>query len=252
MILIRTEEGTVALHANDIDEVLGILDGIVDETAERGDPRGCFAAVYRQMTVAVKAGVFADKDRMNRIDTLFANRYFEAYEATAPTRAWQIAFDAAKHDRLIVLQHLLLGINAHINLDLAVVVGENLSGSELDAFRTDYDKINDIIAGVMPKVRDAIESFSPLIKILEPVGAVHPVLDFAFDRARETAWVWAEMLSQMDANLRPAAIDVLDRNVAVLGRVIARPDPLTAALVGLVHNTESKDMRRIIRTLDNL
>ncbi len=81
---------------------------------------------------------------------------------------------------------------------------------------------------------------------------MHPVLDFAFDRARETAWVWAEMLSQMDANLRPAAIDVLDRNVAVLGRVIARPDPLTAALVGLVHNTESKDMRRIIRTLDNL
>ncbi|MBS9375355.1 DUF5995 family protein [Rhodococcus sp. B50] len=246
----------MALHAKNIAEVIRLLDGIVADTAARGDPRGCFAAVYRQMTLAVqqgmKDGVFADKDRMDRIDTLFANRYFEAYEAVAPTRAWRVAFDAAEHDRLIVLQHLLLGINAHINLDLAVVVGENLSGSRLADFRADYDEINNTIAAVMPKARDTIESFSPLIKVLEPIDEVNPVLDFTFDRARETAWVWAEMLSQMDPRLRPAAIDVLDLNVATLGRVIARPDPLTSILVGLVYNTESKDMRRIISALNTL
>ena len=38
------------------------------------------------------------------------------------SRSWEVAFSAIDEEGPIVLQHLLLGANAHINLDLAIAV----------------------------------------------------------------------------------------------------------------------------------
>src|SRR4028119_197685 len=135
--------------ANDIDDVLRILDGIIAECRAQSDPMGYFPALYRQVTLQVKRGIgdgfFADGPRMERFDALFANRYFAAYDAfragRQPSKSWQIAFGATRSGQLIILQDLLVGINAHINLDLGVVAGGTFQGAALAAVHRDLDQV---------------------------------------------------------------------------------------------------------------
>ena len=70
------------MKADNIDGVLALLDELVDQSIQDADPHGIFIALYRQMTLRVKQGIveglFDDNPRMDRFDTLFANRYLAA------------------------------------------------------------------------------------------------------------------------------------------------------------------------------
>ena len=99
--------------------------------------------MYRRVTAEVKrrieAGEFDDGPRMERFDVLFARRYLDAWaqheRGEVPTGVWALAFAAGERWRPVVLQHLLLGMNAHINLDLgivAAVVGHRVGQAGID------------------------------------------------------------------------------------------------------------------------
>src|SRR5262245_55821690 len=113
-------------QAQTIDQVIAALDDIVSDSLARGSRAGYFAALYRKVTVRVKQeianGFFENGPRMERLDVIFANRYLDAYSrwrrGEKPTDVWKLALDATEMWRPLVLQHLLLGMNAHINLDL--------------------------------------------------------------------------------------------------------------------------------------
>src|SRR5580692_9962210 len=119
-----------AMTATTINEVLARLDAIIEQSIAANDRRGFFAAVYKRVTLAVRAGIadgeFDDGPRMERLDVTFANRYLDAYDAYArgdkASMVWVKTFDAARSDDVLVLQHLLLGMNAHIALDLGIAV----------------------------------------------------------------------------------------------------------------------------------
>ena len=93
---------------------------------------GYFAALYRRVTVEVKGrmdkGHFVDPARMEALDAVFANRYLDAYHryrcGEGTTRAWTYAFTASADPEPTVLQHLLMGMNAHISLDLGIAAAE--------------------------------------------------------------------------------------------------------------------------------
>src|SRR3954465_12350167 len=118
------------MQATDIDDVLLKLRGVID--AQRGSPLAFFPAVYRATTARVQAGIrngsFVDGARMGRFVTTFANRYLAALDALAlgndsgPPRAWQVAFRAGARAHTMILQHVLVGMNAHINYDLPLAV----------------------------------------------------------------------------------------------------------------------------------
>ena len=67
------------MRAKTIDDVLKILAAIVADTKARQDPLGYFAALYRQVTLEVKAGIergfFDDGQRLSRFAASFANAY---------------------------------------------------------------------------------------------------------------------------------------------------------------------------------
>ena len=104
------------MSAKTIDQVIQQLDDIIGRTKRDKSRLGYFAALYRKVTIKVKAGIsedfFEDGERMERLDVIFANRYLEAFEQNQknipPTRSWQLAFETAKCWWPIVLQHLLL------------------------------------------------------------------------------------------------------------------------------------------------
>lgn len=248
--------------ANDIDGVLRILDGIIADCRAKSDPLGYFPALYRQVTRKVKAGIaegfFADGPRMDRFDALFANRYFMAWQAfTAgrqPSKSWQVAFGATRSGELIILQDLLVGINAHINLDLGVAAGEAFQGPALEGFHGDFNKINVILGSLTPAVEQVIGRFSPLMGILDRLGGQDEaeVLGFSMDAARDDAWLHATILSLEPPGVQPFTIQSIDRKTAFLGRLIANPAGLVARAVSLIRETESRDVPAVIDALDGI
>ena len=210
-----------------IDEVIDQLEIIIQNGREQEDPRAYFAALYQKVTVRVKEGIatgfFADGPRMERLDILFANRYLDAYHAyneqSTVTNSWRIAFDGAKRYWPIVLQHLLVGINAHINLDLGIAAMETSQGAELADLREDFNKINQILADLVNEVEADLAAIWPtmgkLIKWLD--GTENLLMDFSMLIARDGAWKFAEELAASPENGRAALIHRRDLQIEKIG-----------------------------------
>jgi hypothetical protein len=250
------------VQANNIEDVLRILDGIIADCKAKSDPLGYFPALYHQVTLTVKQGIatgaFDNGPRMDRFDAIFANRYFAAYAAWRsggqPSKCWQTAFQATQSGRLIILQDLLVGINAHINLGLGVAAGETFPGPALQGFHGDFDKINAILSDLLPKVEDTVCEFSPLLGLLAKIGGKDAieVLDFSIDAARDDAWLHAVILSLQPPASWPLTVQALDSKVTFLGKLIAQPTALVAQAVNLIRDTESKDVPAVIDALNSI
>ena len=84
----------------------------------------------------IEKGRFDDGPRMEQLDVNFANRYLEAYDQWKNKQPvsgpWKTAFDTEARRQPLVLQHLLLGMNVHINLDLGIAASETMAGKPLE------------------------------------------------------------------------------------------------------------------------
>ena len=128
------------MKAKTIDEVLARLEQIISDSIGNKSRAGYFAALYYKVTASVKEGIekgrFDDGPRMEQLDVNFANRYLEAYDQWKNKQPvsgpWKTAFDTEARRQPLVLQHLLLGMNVHINLDLGIAASETMAGKPLE------------------------------------------------------------------------------------------------------------------------
>jgi hypothetical protein len=118
------------------------------------DTRRTFIATYLRTTEAVGRAVdeafFEDPAWVVRWDAVFADLFLVAHDSDlrgeTPPRPWRLAFAAPPELR--PLQHLLLGINAHINYDLpqallAVITDEEFTDPVLiERRRRDHERID--------------------------------------------------------------------------------------------------------------
>ncbi len=104
----------------------------------------------------------------------------------------------------MVLQHLLLGMNAHINLDLGIAAAEVAPGAALAGLEADFGRINAILAARVDGVEEALARIWPLLRWLDvgAGGADEAVVNFSIRRAREFAWKVARRLAALDAAAR--------------------------------------------------
>ncbi|WP_055716265.1 DUF5995 family protein [Streptomyces torulosus] len=248
------------MAAGNIDEVVDGLAEVVRDARRAGDRIGYFAALYRQVTVEVRTaihqGQFDDGARMDQFDTHFGNRYFEAYDAwradRSGPRCWREAFGLLDDSDTVIVQHLLLGVNAHINLDLAVAAARTCPGASIHALRRDFLLINDILGRVVLEVQDSIDALSPLLSLLDRIGARSDerILDFSIRRSREEAWHNAVLLAGQTEEEQAETIERLDVRAAVLARLIARPGGLVRPALELIRATESDDVPAVVAHLD--
>lgn len=249
-------------HLGDIGDVIDALDAVVAHSVEVGDRLGYFAALYRAVTEKVRdgitAGVFDDPQRLERLDVVFAGRYLEAlrrFDAGQPsTASWAVAFRAAGEARPIILQHLLVGINAHINLDLGIAAATVAPGGALPGLRRDFDRINDILAAMLDDVRAELAVVSPWIGLAERFSGHgdEEIVRFSVEVARAQAWRFAVELAPLPTGSWTGPIRSRDAAVARLGRTVLHPGIWLSGVLAVVRARESNDVAHNVEVLSGL
>jgi hypothetical protein len=243
---------------NPINDIIRQLTAIIDQAENAGNRLGYFAALYRRVTATVLAEIdsFEDPARMTRLDVVFASRYLEAlatFQAGGPpSRAWGVAFQAASDPEPIILQHLLLGMNAHINLDLGIAAATVAPGAALPALHDDFLKINTVLASLVQTVITELSQVSPLLGLLARVvgtGDDLKIANFGLDTARDWAWSFAEILAPLPPAQKAPKIATADRLIAGFGQTLWHPDPILSAIYKVIRSAETASVAQIIEVL---
>lgn len=245
---------------NTIEEVLERLDEIIDWCKQNKSPLGYFACVYRTTTAQVLKNIqqkkFDDNARMTVFDVAFASRYIDAWDAYHSQKrcssSWYIAFEAAKNERLLILQHIFLGMNAHINLDLGIAAASVMPYRKINPLKNDFGKINAILSSISQNVQDSLNQICYPVSLIDKVsnGKDNAVLDFAISRARDTSWATAVIASNTPNFLRDSVIGIVDYAAAKVATQILSPQLLTPALAKELKQYESADISKNIEILE--
>ncbi|HET6562969.1 MAG TPA: DUF5995 family protein [Marmoricola sp.] len=245
-------------HPETIDEVLVAMDRLLDRTVEENDPLGYFTCVYRTVTARIRDGVrdgeFDDDERMERFDVVFAQRFLDAAEqhrtGRAPSRSWRVALSTPRHS-VLVLQHVLVGMNAHINLDLGIAAASIQDGDEIAELRGDFDRLNDVLAEMVDRMQEALGRVSPWTDLMDKVcgGLDEEVAGWSIGRARQRAWELAEQLAAQQAD-HDRIVDGRDRLVALLGGRLLHPVLLSTRIaVAAAARLERPSVRTVAEAL---
>lgn len=248
--------------ANNPNEVVQCLDAIIAEAITQNSSNGLFASLYRLVTIKLLEGIennfFDDAARMQDYITKFANRYFDAFDAYKRgenlTKSWKIAFAATERQDLLIVQHLILGANAHINLDLGIVAAEICPGDKLQTLQSDFHKTNYLFADLLNSVQQTINQFSPKLNMLDTIGGQTDefLLNFSFKKARDCAWEIAELLAYEPSHHQKVIIKLIDSKVALLSRFITEPGQILDKVVDTIKQAENHDNYAIINALNAL
>jgi hypothetical protein len=238
---------------------ISALEELVRRAADAGDRAGYFPAMYLSVTRTIRrraeAGRFQDGPRMERFVTSFAARYLEAHQAgqadAAVPDAWREAFAAAASWRPIILQHLLLGVNAHINLDLGVTASELAGPAAIDAVRADFEAVNDVLAELIDGCQGALGQMSPWLKLVDVIGGRgdEELIRFSLIAARRQAWNVAVRLRPLTGRERMQAVAEVDAAAATIARRVRRPGFLASLLLWLVRARERAAPAEVMRVL---
>lgn len=171
--------------------VLRRMDQYLAGWQQAGDQRHVFLSCYRLMTAnmlrAIEADRFHDRHWVHTLLHRFADYYFEAltcYDCgDAVPRVWQHVHQLTRSGKLHRLQHLMIGVNAHINYDLVLTLCDMLepewAGLSVEKQKIRYEDhctVNTIIAATIDQVQD---------EILEPGDQLMAWIDVAFGRLDE-------------------------------------------------------------------
>ena len=245
-----------------LDAVISALDSVIDWAIAASSRLGYFAALYKRITIAVATavqnGAFEDGPRMERFDAEFASRYFDALNGyfhpkdfPKPTRSWQKTFDAADRDDLIILQHMLAGVNAHIDLDLGIAAQNIAPAMKLPTLHDDFDTINAVLASQVQGIVDDINQLSPDLAELYQILAGNEVfvISQAIAAMRDSAWRFAIVLAFVPRFARPTTIWARDRQVAAQAELIYHPPGVIGLIQATVDEIAERESRDVVRNI---
>ncbi len=250
------------MFAKSLNDVIQYLDEIIHLSIIQKSRLGYFAILYRDMTIAVaqgiENGVFDDGARMELLDVHFANRYLSAYTAyqnnQSLTSSWRTAFDASKSDQLSILQHLLLGINAHIQLDLGISAAAISDQNNIHLLKNDFEKINIVIADVYNQFQRKLKKITWLVMLLRDMNPqkADAVLNFSMSKVRDLAWNYALVLSETNDEIDIEIIQQADIMVNTVANKILNPGTISKWILHWMLKTEQKDIGKNLTILSSV
>jgi hypothetical protein len=191
-----------------VDKTIREMTRRFDALASSCDHNAIFSLTYLRVTEEYRRTVagpfFDDTPFVNYEDTLFARYYFAAFDAWAAGRieqvppAWRVAFDAARTRAVSASGDLLLGINAHVQRDLPLVLYSiGLVRPDGTSRKADHDRVNIILNRVADDiVAEIARRFDPSVDDTALPGGLDGTAVFQILAAwREKAWRNAELLA---------------------------------------------------------
>jgi hypothetical protein len=177
------------------------LDVLESRLRERQDRRSVFLTIYVTMTRSVDArldeSAFEDPEWMERLLVSFADHYrracydYERGAIEAVPKPWRVAFGTAVRGDALLLQDAYLGVNAHINYDLAFALEETGLDPNRDQRYRDHRQINDILADLVDVQQDALaDVYAPGVADLDAIlGRFDELATLqSMVQGREQAW----------------------------------------------------------------
>lgn len=159
------------------------VDSVIKEMTKRFNPlaaacdhNSMFALTYLRTTeeyrrTATAPGFFSDTPFINHQDAVFARYYFDAWDdyragdLAKVSQSWQVAFQNADGRKVAGIGNLLLGMSAHVNRDLPMVLADiGLVKPDGTSRKPDHDKVNQFLNLVMePLINEAAARFDPTV-----------------------------------------------------------------------------------------
>ena len=125
------------------------LNGLVSTCSHSAIFSLAYLRVTENVRDAVRSGYFADTKWLNRVDTVFADLYFnttsdwEAGRRTNIPAAWKIALKAEDDRAVSGLGNFMLAMNAHINRDFPYVLAKvGLTAPDGTSHKADHNRYN--------------------------------------------------------------------------------------------------------------
>jgi hypothetical protein len=225
----------IAGRSQCVDKTIRDMTRRFDSLASSCDHNAIFSLVYLRVTQEYRQTIngpfFDDTPFVNYEDTLFAHYYFAAFDAWSAGRieqvppAWRVAFDAASKHAVSASGDLLLGINAHVQRDLPLVLYSiGLVAPDGTSRKPDHDRVNIILNRVVDDVLAEIaRRFDPTIDDTNlPTSLDDAALFQLLVAWRENAWRNAEALAAAPTpEARAIVVAQIENNAANEARVIA-------------------------------
>ncbi len=226
--------------ATTLDDVQEMLEHCISTARAENSAEGYFPLIYAWETrdIAAAAGGFDAPVELRRMIVVFANRYFAArqqFRAGAPTpKAWGLAFRAARASSALVVQHLLLAMNAHINVDLAA------AAAETGLSWPDYSRVDAILGAGIAKVQSRLNRTTLVLRAVDWfAGDFDEMLTvFSLKAARRHAFDLARRLRSTPEPGRPALIAEADDFALQLGQRLLTPPLRDRLLLAAVRLSE--------------
>lgn len=205
-----------------------------DRLAASCDHNAIFSLTYLRVTEEYRRTIdepfFDDTPFVNHEDTLFAHYYFAAFDAWDAGRieqvpaAWRIAFGAARTRAVSATGDLLLGINAHVQRDLPLVLyAVGLVRPDGASRKPDHDRVNVILNRVSDDViAEIARRFDPAVDDTELPTSLDGTALFQLLAAwREKAWRNAELLAAAATpTARELVVQAIENDAATEARAI--------------------------------
>jgi Family of unknown function (DUF5995) len=151
-----------------LDEVVAGLGDLETRFRQARDRRSIFLTLYGVVSSAIRDAVrqraFDDVVWAERYAVAFANLYrvallhYESAQLERVPKAWVIAFDLARAGRGLVLQDMLLGVNAHVNNDLPLALSEMSIDPDRPSRYRDHAAVNHVLGSVTERATAQLQS----------------------------------------------------------------------------------------------
>lgn len=235
------------------------MDIIIDDAIETNSRIGYFAYLYRRVTAEIQneivLGNFEDNARMEIFDVAFANYYIDAYygykKQTPNSKSWQFTF-GSKDEPLTILQHIMLGINTHINLDLGLAASMVMQQTDILEIENDFNKVNTILGNIVNEMQDRLSRVSPLLFLLDLAGknTDEEIINFSLGKARALSWYNDNLLWGLGVGHQDDAIRNMDLTVLRLGEFIKSPkSTFITYTLKFIGKFEEKNVGQVISRL---
>ena len=165
------------------------------------DKRRVFLTAYliasRNVVRLKNEGYYEDPEWVSRYSALFGDQYrqvllsYEREEFDRVPGVWLLAFNEGHNERLLMPQHLALGMNAHMGRDLPYAITEVGLDDNPCRYR-DHNRINDALLPSIAQSQQRLchETYPAMLRSC--LAAIRPVFVrvgiHAFRTGRELAW----------------------------------------------------------------